>query len=110
MKCQTRGLPFEVMGTVIDLEAWRHRHGQPDGPSSPTEDRTSAPVPVTRLEKAIARLEPLVSGGGTRIGPKVETELLAITGAVASGRVLDAAARAERLAVRLEHPSSRAAR
>jgi hypothetical protein len=35
---------------------------------------------------------------------------LAITGAVTAGRVEDAAARAERLAERLEHPSSRAAR
>jgi hypothetical protein len=40
----------------------------------------------------------------------VESELLAITGAVTAGRVEDAATRAERLAERLEHPSSRAAR
>ena len=47
---------------------------------------------------------------GRRIGPVVETELLAITGAVAAGRIDDAVTRAERLAERLEHPSSRAVR
>jgi hypothetical protein len=51
-----------------------------------------------------------VNRGTGRIGPRVETELLAITGAVTAGRVEDAASRAERLAERLEHPSSRAAR
>jgi len=52
----------------------------------------------------------MINGGTGRIGPRVETELLAITGAVTAGRVEDAASRAERLAERLEHPSSRAAR
>jgi hypothetical protein len=70
----------------------------------------SRPAPLARLERAIGRLDPLVNGGTGRIGPRVETELLAITGAVTAGRVEDAAARAERLAERLEHPSSRAAR
>ncbi len=97
------------MGTVIDLEAWRLRRGELAGHGDPTEAPAGPPAPVNRLERAIARLEPLVIGGTGRIGPRVETELLAITGAVASGRVGDAADRAERLAVRLEHPSSRAA-
>jgi hypothetical protein len=101
------------MGTVIELDAWRRRrpriaeHGglevEPDG-------HEGRPVPLARLERAIGRLDPLVNGGTGRIGPRVETELLAITGAVTAGRVDDAATRAERLAERLEHPSSRAAR
>ena len=49
------------------------------------------------------------SGPG-RISGRVETEVLAITGAVAGGRMTEAAQRAERLAERLEHPSSRLAR
>ncbi len=98
------------MGTVIDLEAWRLRRGGLPGHGEPTEAPAPQRVPVNRLERAIARLEPLVTGDTSRVGPRVETELLAITGAVASGRVGDAADRAERLAVRLEHPSSRAAR
>jgi hypothetical protein len=65
--------------------------------------------PLALLERAIARLDPLVTGGTGRLGPRVETELLAITRAVTTGRVREAAVRAERLAVRLEHPSSHAA-
>jgi hypothetical protein len=65
--------------------------------------------PVRRLERAIARLDRLVASGTGRIGRIVETELLAITGAVAAGLPEQAAARAERLADRLEHPASRAA-
>jgi hypothetical protein len=101
------------MGTVIELDALRRRrpriveHGgldlKPDG-------HEGGPVPLARLERAIGRLDPLINGGTGRIGPRVETELLAITGAVTAGRVEDAATRAERLAERLEHPSSRAAR
>jgi hypothetical protein len=65
--------------------------------------------PVRRLERAIARLDPLVRRGTGRIGRVVETELLTITGAVTSGLPEQAAARAERLADRLEHPASRTA-
>jgi hypothetical protein len=53
-------------------------------------------------------LDSLVARGTGRIGPRVEAELLAITGAVTAGRTDDAAERAERLAERLEHPSARA--
>jgi hypothetical protein len=101
------------MGTVIELDIWRRRrpriaeHGELDvGP----DGHEGRPVPLARLERAIGRLDPLVNGGTGRIGLRVETELLAITGAVTTGRVEDAATRAERLAERLEHPSSRAAR
>ena len=68
------------------------------------------PAPLGRLEHAVSRLESLVKRGSGRIGHRVETELLAITGAVAAGRIDDAVTRAERLAERLEHPSSRAVR
>jgi len=104
------------MGRVIDLEAWRLRrparaeHVGLERPLEGRDGRLWPPTSLARLERAIGRLDPLVNGGTGRIGPQVETELLAITGAVTAGRVEDAATRAERLAERLEHPSSRAAR
>lgn len=83
------------MGTLIDLEAWREQHERD---------------PVVRLERAVRRLDRLLGEGPVRIGPRVESELLAITGAVTAGIAEEAAERAERLADRLEHPTSRAAR
>jgi hypothetical protein len=80
------------MGMVIDLDGWR---------------RDRERDPVSRLERAVARLERHLEHGSGRIGPRVETELLAITGAMTAGRSEDAAERAERLAERLEHPSAR---
>jgi len=104
---------ISIVGRVIDLEAWRRRRPRIDeGASLDRGGRGLGrrPAPLARLERAIGRLDPLVNGGTGRIGGRVETELLAITGAVTAGRVEDAATRAERLAERLEHPSSRAAR
>jgi hypothetical protein len=101
------------MGPVIDLEAWRRTRPRIDQGANLDQERHGLgrrPATLARLERAIGRLDPLVNGGTGRIGPRVETELLAITGAVTAGRVDDAATRAERLAERLEHPSSRAAR
>jgi len=83
------------VGILIDLEAWREQHERD---------------PVVRLERAIRRLDRLLGDGPGRIGPRVESELLAITGAVTAGIGEEAAERAERLADRLEHPASRAAR
>lgn len=83
------------MGTLIDLEAWREQHERD---------------PVVRLERAVRRLDRLLGEGPGRIAPRVESELLAITGAVTAGIAEEAAERAERLADRLEHPTSRAAR
>ena len=80
------------MGELIDLGAWRDLR-QRD--------------PVGRLERSIARLEHLLERGTGRLGPRVESELLAITGAVSAGLQDEAAERAERLAERLEHPSAR---
>jgi hypothetical protein len=80
------------MGSVIDLAAYR---------SSREQD------PSSRLERAIARLERQLELGSGRISRRVESELLAITGAVSAGLPEEAAERAERLAERLEHPSAR---
>ena len=81
------------MGTLIDLQEWRERHEHD---------------PMTRLERAIARLDELLQRRGSgRLGPRVESDLLAITGAVTAGLEDEAAERAERLAERLEHPSAR---
>jgi hypothetical protein len=90
------------MGAVIDLEAWRSRRER--------LILASEPRPVPRLDSAVARLERLMRAGTGRISARVETELLAITAAVTAGRMREAARRAERLAERLEHPSSRMAR
>ena len=86
------------MGEVVDLRAWRIRRER----AVPA----SAPRPAPRLDAAVARLERLMRSGTGRISARVETELLAITGAVTAGRMREATRRAERLAERLEHPSS----
>ena len=81
------------MGSVTDLRAWRERRERD---------------PMTRLERAIARLDRLLRRSGSgRLGSRVESDLLAITGAVSAGLEDEAAERAERLAERLEHPSAR---
>jgi hypothetical protein len=90
------------MGVVVDLDAWRHRR-EPAAPSS-------RPHPVPRLDAAVGRIERLMRTGTGRISARVETELLGITAAVTAGRMFEAARRAERLAERLEHPSSSLAR
>ena len=81
-----------VVGSLIDLSQWRERRERD---------------PMTRLERAIARLEGLLRLGSGRLGARVESELLTITGAVTAGLEDEAAERAERLAERLEHPSAR---
>lgn len=80
------------MGELVDLRAWFERRERD---------------PMTRLERAIARLDGLLERGSGRLGGRVESELLAITGAVTAGLEDEAAERAERLAERLEHPSAR---
>jgi hypothetical protein len=80
------------MGSIVDLAAWREAREHD---------------PVARLERAISRLEDQLRLGTGRIGPRVEAELLAITGAMTAGREDEAADLAERLAERLEHPSAR---
>jgi hypothetical protein len=80
------------VGSIIDLSSWRERRERD---------------PMTRLERAIARLDGLLRRGSGRLAGRVEAELLAITGAVTAGLEDEAAERAERLAERLEHPSAR---
>ena len=80
------------MGQVVDLHEWLERREKD---------------PLTRLVRAIVRLDGLLTRGSGRLGGRVESELLAITGAVTAGLEDEAAERAERLAERLEHPSAR---
>jgi hypothetical protein len=92
------------MGTVTDLRRWRAQR----------ERATAARLVVTvdavrRLERAVRRLDPAVANvaapDGT-VDPRIETELLAITGAVSIGETDQALERAERLADKLEHPAA----
>jgi hypothetical protein len=81
------------MGSVVVLSEWRERRERD---------------PLSRLDRAIARLDGLLRRSGSgRLAGRVESELLAITGAVSAGLQDAAAERAERLAERLEHPSAR---
>jgi hypothetical protein len=85
------------MGAVIDLVAWKER-------DRPAAEPPAGDPALGRLDRMFARLDPLlddVKRRGKR-EPQVETEILAITGALSLGLVEDAAARAERLAARLE--------
>lgn len=90
------------MGRVIDLSSWLERHDR--HPAPPTEA-------LDRLDRAVARLDPLLQEVMRKGSPEheIETELLAVTGALAVGFTDEAALRAERLSRRLEarlrHPS-----
>jgi hypothetical protein len=81
------------MGQVISLEGWLERHA---------DRRPSVDDEVARLERAMARLEPLLARARRpRARVDLETELLAVSGAVSLGRYDDAARRVEALADRL---------
>jgi hypothetical protein len=81
------------VGSVVILSEWRERRER---------------VPLSRLDRAIPRLDGLLRRScSARLAGRVESELLAITGAVSAGLQDAAAERAERLAERLEHPSAR---
>jgi hypothetical protein len=84
------------MGDVVDLTKWRRaRQAEGEGPADPD---------IRRLELAVAQLDSAASARldrGGRLEASVETELLAILGAI-TGELLDEAVeRAERLARRL---------
>jgi hypothetical protein len=83
------------MAQVISLDSYRRR----------THPLVAA---MRRLDRAVARLDPLVRGRSGRLGPAVERELVHIARSVSSGRPDDAAERAERLADLLEHPAANA--
>jgi hypothetical protein len=81
------------VGDVISLETYR--------------DEVVAPRELlTRLDDAVAKLDPLVRARASGISPTVERELRAIAIAVNAGRPRQAARRAERLAGLLQHPAS----
>ena len=90
------------MGRVIRIDEWLKRRG-----------RTHAAAlsdALARLERSVRRLDPAVrrvAGDDGSIDPRIESELLAITGAVSRGRTDEALERADRLADLLEHPASR---
>lgn len=93
------------MATVIDMAAWRARRG-----GAGADGVRTKPDPLRRLEVAVYRLDPAVTHVAARDGGldhALETELLAITGAISMGLTQDAVERAERLADRLEHPTAR---
>ena len=81
------------MGEVISLERFRAQRRRPK-------------APLSRLEDAVERLEPLVRCSPDRLVRAVEHELRDIGHAVSAGNALAAAERAERLADRLEHPAA----
>jgi hypothetical protein len=91
------------MAEIIQLGAWRARR----------EAEHAAPEAVVRLERAISRLDGLlerVSGGARKPDTRLETEMLAITGAISAGMVDRAAVLAEDLARRLENRAARSRR
>jgi hypothetical protein len=109
------------MGHVVSIEGWRRTReavsaGDADGAATEVIDVVGQADPcddadIDRLERAVGRLDSLVAGtagGGGRSQADLETELLAIKGALSLGRYRDATARAEELAERLgRHPARR---
>jgi hypothetical protein len=92
------------MGSVVDLAGWRNAR-QSAVPEPAATEETHRVEGVMRLERAADQLHLLVTKSldrGRRLEPHFETELLAIIGEVTIGLVKEAAARAERLAGRLE--------
>jgi hypothetical protein len=81
------------MGEVISLETYR-------------DDVVAPREMLSRLDDAVAKLDPLVRARAAAISPTVERELRAIAIAVNAGRPRQAARRAERLAGLLQHPAS----
>jgi len=81
------------MGDVVSLENYR-------------DDVVTPREMLSRLDDAVAKLDPLVRAHASAISPTVERELRAIAIAVNAGRPRKAARRAERLAGLLQHPAS----
>ena len=61
---------------------------------------------IERLDRAVARLDPLVRDRAGGLVPALERELALIARDVGAARPLQAAIRAERLADLLEHPAA----
>jgi hypothetical protein len=81
------------VGDVISLQTYR-------------DDVVAPRVMLSRLDEAVAKLDPLVRARASALSPTVERELRAIAIAVNAGRPHQAARRAERLAGLLQHPAS----
>jgi len=81
------------MGDVISLQTYR-------------DDVVAPRLMLSRLDEAVAKLDPLVRARASALSPTVERELRAIAIAVNAGRPHQAARRAERLAGLLQHPAS----
>jgi hypothetical protein len=82
-----------AMGEVISLQTYR-------------DDVVAPREMLSRLDDAVAKLDPLVRAHASAITPTVDRELRAIAIAVNAGRPRQAARRAERLAGLLQHPAS----
>ncbi|MGH2554384.1 MAG: hypothetical protein ACRDHO_01525 [Actinomycetota bacterium] len=96
------------MDEVVSLEEWRRRRQdlatEQDERAVHPAGRTH-PAGMARLERAVDRLHELVGvevRAKGRLTPPVETELLAILGELTIDMIPEAAARAERLASRLD--------
>src|SRR3954470_2183035 len=93
------GSTLRSMAEIIELGAWRKRR-EVEGPAPEVE----------RLERAIARLDDIlerVTGRAPKADPRLETDMLAISGAISAGMVDRAAVLAEELARRLENATAR---
>lgn len=82
------------MAQVISLDDYRTRRKGP------------LVIAIERLDRAVARLDPLVHDRRGPLAPSVERELALIARDVGATRPLQAAIRAERLADLLEHPAA----
>jgi hypothetical protein len=82
-----------LMGEIVLLAEYRDR-------------RHPELTVLQRLDRAVERLDSIVTRRPGRMAPTVERELLLIARAVSSGMPLEAADRAERLADLLEHPAA----
>jgi hypothetical protein len=87
------GPMVDRMGDVISLQSYR-------------DDVVAPREMLSRLDDAVAKLDPLVRARASAMSPTVERELRAIAIAVNAGRPRQAARRAERLAGLLQHPAS----
>jgi hypothetical protein len=95
------------MDPVVSLEEWRRRrhvvHAEEDERAVHPAGRAH-PAGMARLERAVDRLHELVGvevRANGRLTASVETELLAILGELTIDMIPEAAARAEKLTVRL---------
>jgi len=96
------GSTLRSMAEIIQLHEQRARRKR-------REDDGPGPE-VDRLERAIARLDGILerlTGHAPAADPRLETDMLAISGAISAGMVDRAAVLAEELARRLENRVAR---